>query len=87
MILTPKQYQELVLREQMRKYYQEKSAAMDGKKAGSEEAKKDLLPRYYVNSKFFETVFGGNTIDVKPTGSVEIDLGVRFTKQDNPSIS
>ena len=87
MILTPKQYQELVLREQMRKYYQEKSAAMDGKKAGSEEAKKDLLPRYYVNSKFFETIFGGNTIDVKPTGSVEIDLGVRFTKQDNPSFS
>jgi hypothetical protein len=58
LILTPKQYQELVLREQMRKYYQEKSAAMDGKKAGSDQAKKDLLPRYYVNSKFFETIFG-----------------------------
>ncbi|TXI64426.1 MAG: cell surface protein SprA [Flavobacterium sp.] len=87
MILSPKQYQELVLREQMRKYYQEKSAAMDGKKAGSEEAKKDLLPRYYVNSKFFESIFGSNTIDVKPTGSVELDLGVRFTKQDNPSFS
>ena len=87
MILTPKQYEELVLREQMRKYYQEKSAAIDGKKAGSEEAKKNLLPRYYVNSKFFETIFGGNTIDVKPTGSVELDLGIRFTKQDNPSFS
>jgi hypothetical protein len=40
MILTPKQYEELVLREQMRKYYQEKSAAIDGKKEGSEAAKK-----------------------------------------------
>ena len=40
MILTPKQYEELVLREQMRKYYQEKSAAIDGKKSGSEAAKK-----------------------------------------------
>ncbi len=87
LILTPKQYQELVLREQMRKYYQDKSAALDGKKAGSDQAKKDLLPRYYVNSKFFETVFGSNTIDIKPTGSVELDLGVRFTKQDNPSFS
>ena len=87
MILTPKQFEELVLRERMRKYYQEKSAAMDGKKAGSEDAKKDLLPRYYVNSKFFETIFGSNTIDVKPTGSVELDLGIRFTKQDNPSLS
>jgi len=87
LVLTPKQYQELVLREEMRKYYQEKSAAIDGKKEGSEEAKKDLLPRYYINSRFFEAIFGSNTIDIKPTGSVEIDLGVRFTKQDNPAFS
>lgn len=87
LILTTKQYQELILREEMRKYYQEKSAAIDGKKAGSEEAKRNLLPRYYINSKFFETIFGSNTIDVKPTGSVELDLGVRYTKQDNPAFS
>jgi cell surface protein SprA len=87
LVLTPEQYQELVLREEMRKYYQEKSAAIDGKKAGSENAKKDLLPRYYVNSRFFEAIFGSNTIDIKPTGSVELDLGVRFTKQDNPAFS
>jgi cell surface protein SprA len=86
-ILTPEEYQELMTRESMRKYFQEKLDAMEGKKEGSEEKKKDLLPRYYVNSGFFETIFGGNTIDVKPTGSVEMDLGVRYTKQDNPSFS
>lgn len=85
LILTPKEYQELVLRESMREYYKKKSKAIDGK--GTEEDKKDLLPRYYVNSGFFETIFGGNTIDVKPTGSVEMDLGVRYTKQDNPAFS
>ena len=86
-ILTPKEYEALVLKESMRNYFQEKASAIDGKKLGSEEAKKDLLPRYYVNSSFFETVFGSNTIDVKPTGSVEMDMGVRYTKQDNPSFS
>ncbi|HLA55843.1 MAG TPA: cell surface protein SprA [Flavobacterium sp.] len=86
-ILTPEQYQALLLRESMRDYFKEKSDAIEGKKEGSEEKKKDLLPRYYVNSGFFETIFGGNTIDVKPTGSVEMDLGARFTKQDNPSFS
>ena len=86
-ILTPKEYEELVLRESMRDYFKKKSDAIDGKKEGSEEAKKDLLPRYYVNSGFFETIFGSNTIDVKPTGSVEMDLGARYTKQDNPSFS
>jgi cell surface protein SprA len=86
-ILTPKEYEQLVLRESMHDYFKKKSDAVDGKKAGSEEAKKDLLPRYYVNSSFFETIFGGNTIDIKPTGSAEIDLGFRHTKQDNPSFS
>lgn len=86
-ILTPTEYEELVLRESMREYFKQKSDAIEGKKDGSDANKKDLLPRYYVNSSFFETLFGGNTIDVKPTGSVEMDLGVRYTKQDNPSLS
>ena len=86
-ILTPKEYEQLVQREAMRDYFKKKSDAIDGKKAGAEEAKKDLLPRYYVNSGFFESIFGSNTIDVKPTGSVEIDLGMRYTKQDNPAFS
>ncbi|WP_330442609.1 T9SS outer membrane translocon Sov/SprA [Flavobacterium sp. C4GT6] len=85
LILTPEEYEELVLRESIREYYQQKSKALDGK--GTEEEQKNLLPRYYVNSKFFETIFGGNTIDIKPQGSVELDLGVRYTKQDNPSLS
>jgi cell surface protein SprA len=86
-ILTPKEYEALVLKESMRKYFQQKASAIDGKKLGSEEAKKDLLPRFYVNNSFFETIFGSNTIDVKPTGSVEMDLGVRYTRQDNPAFS
>lgn len=86
-ILTPKEYEQLMLRESMREYYKKKSDAIDGKKAGTQDAKKNLLPRYYVNSSFFESIFGSNTIDVKPTGSVEVDLGVRYTKQDNPAFS
>ncbi|HQX04807.1 MAG TPA: cell surface protein SprA, partial [Flavobacterium sp.] len=86
-ILTPKEYEELVMRESMKTYFKQKLDAMDGRKAGADEAKKDLLPRFYVNSGFFETIFGSNTIDVQPRGSVEIDLGVRYTKQDNPTFS
>ncbi|MFV5700572.1 cell surface protein SprA [Flavobacterium sp. XS2P12] len=86
-ILTPKEYESLLLKESMRDYFKKKVDAIEGKKEGSEAAKKDLLPRYYVKSGLFESIFGSNTIDVKPTGSIELDLGMRYTKQDNPSFS
>ena len=86
-ILTPKEYDDLVLKESMHDYFKKKADAIDGKKNGSDAAKKDLLPRFYVNSGFFETIFGSNTIDIKPTGSVEMDMGIRYSKQDNPSFS
>lgn len=87
LILTRAQYEDLVLKESMHKYFKDKMDALDGKKDGAEEKKKDLLPRYYVRSGLFESIFGSNTIDVKPTGSVEVDFGVRHTKQDNPVLS
>ena len=87
LILTPKEYQKLVLDENLKTYYKQKIDAAEGKKDGAEEQQKNLLPEFYVNSGFFESIFGGNTIEVIPQGSVEMDLGVLFTKQDNPSFS
>ena len=86
-LLTPQEYQDLVLKEQMKEYFMEKINAADGRKEGAEEAQKNLLPTFYVNSGLFESIFGGNTIEVIPQGSVEIDLGLLYTKQDNPSFS
>lgn len=86
-VLTPYEYEKLVLRESRRNYFKQKTDAMDGRKQDNDDAKRDLLPRYYIKSGLFETIFGSNTIDVKPSGYVEMDLGVRYTKQDNPSFS
>ncbi|MBU2940071.1 cell surface protein SprA [Lacinutrix sp. C3R15] len=86
-ILTPKEYQDLVAKENLRNYYKQKVDAFEGKKEGSEEEQKNLLPEFYVNSGLFETIFGSNTIEIVPQGSVEMDLGVLFSKQDNPSFS
>lgn len=85
-ILTPDQYQQLILKEQMRDYFKDKIDAISGRE-GSEETQKNLLPNFYVNSDFFESIFGGNTIEVIPQGSVAMDLGVRFQKNDNPALS
>ena len=86
-ILTPEEYQELILKEDLKDYYKEKIDAEEGKKDGSEDGQKNLIPEIYVNSQLFESIFGGNTIEVVPQGSLEVDLGVLYTKQDNPSFS
>ena len=86
-ILTPKEFQELLIKENLRTYYQDKISAFDGKKEGEEDAQKNLLPEFYVNSGLFESIFGGNTIELIPQGSVELDLGVLWSKQENPTFS
>ncbi|MFC0603825.1 cell surface protein SprA [Winogradskyella pulchriflava] len=87
LILTPEEFQKLVLQEKLREYYKQMADAAAGQKEGSEEDQKNLLPEFYVNSGLFETIFGGNTINVIPSGYAEVDLGVLFSKQDNPSFS
>lgn len=86
-ILTPEQFFELMRKESMKTYFKDKIDAFTGKKEGSQEARKNLLPNFYVNSNFFESIFGGNTIEVIPQGSVAMDLGVLWQKNDNPALS
>ena len=87
LFLTPEQYYDLIQKESMKAYFKEKIDAFSGKKEGSEEARKNLLPNFYINSGFFESIFGGNTIEVIPQGSVAMDLGIIWQKNDNPALS
>ena len=86
-ILSSQEYQDLIIKENLKNYYKDKINASEGRLDGSEDLQRNLIPEIYVNSKLFESIFGGNTIEIVPQGSLEIDLGVLFTKQDNPSFS
>ncbi|MGY0425719.1 MAG: T9SS outer membrane translocon Sov/SprA, partial [Polaribacter sp.] len=68
-------------------YFKAKVSATNGKKKGAKNAQKNLLPTYYVNSKFFESIFGGNTVKVTPTGKLNLKLGFMYQNTDNPQIS
>ncbi|MEQ3498948.1 cell surface protein SprA [Tenacibaculum sp. SSH1-16] len=85
--MTPKEYNEYRLKNDLKDYFKEKVDATNPKKKGSEAARKNLLPKYYVNSKFFESVFGGNTVEVNPTGQINIKLGGVYQNNENPQIS
>ncbi len=86
-ILTPEEYQDLVLKENLKSYYKDKIDATNDKKGDGEEKQKNLLPDFYVDSDFFESIFGEGPINIVPQGSIEMDLGLLYTKQDNPSFS
>ncbi|MDC9723728.1 MAG: cell surface protein SprA [Urechidicola sp.] len=85
--MTTDEYVQYRLKEDMLEHYKEKLKAVGGRTAGAEEAQRDLLPTYYVNSDFFSTIFGGNTIDVNPQGNIQIKLGVLHQNIENPQIS
>ena len=71
----------------MTQYFKDKISATNSKKKGSKDAQKDLLPTYYVNSDFFETIFGGNAVKVTPTGSLNLKLGFIYQNTENPQLS
>ncbi len=87
LILTPEEFERRLRLEQMDKYFQDKISSLDGRTVESDDGPRNILPNFYVNSDFFETIFGGTEIEFIPQGSVEVDLGLLFTRQDNPALS
>ena len=43
-------------------------------------------PSLKIENSTFDRIFGGNTVDIQPQGSVEISLGVNISKTENPRI-
>ncbi|MGB0422757.1 MAG: cell surface protein SprA, partial [Flavobacteriales bacterium] len=47
---------------------------------------KAFEPKLTVKGEFFDRVFGGNEILIKPQGSAELTFGINVSKTDNPRI-
>ncbi len=50
----------------------------------SEVRKTGLIPQVKVNSRVFEKIFGGTTIDIQPRGDAELTFLGRVNKNENP---
>lgn len=44
------------------------------------------IPPVKVESEFFDRIFGGNTIDIRPSGSAELVFGVNISRTENPAL-
>lgn len=86
-VLTREEYLQYRMKKEMHDYYKGKVSAMTGNKEKSAEQQKDLLPKYYVKSQLFETIFGSNEIEVKMQGNIEVKLGMLYQRVDNPQLN
>lgn len=76
------EYLEQQRKKSIRDYWNEKASS-------ETEYKKDegsFKPQLEVESEAFDRIFGGNKIDIKPTGSAELRFGVRSSRNENPVI-
>lgn len=42
-----------------------------------------LIPELHIGGDIFESIFGSNTIDIRPAGNVELKFGLRYNYTDN----
>ncbi|MEG0928446.1 T9SS outer membrane translocon Sov/SprA [Chryseobacterium sp.] len=86
--MSPEEYKEYMLATQTKAYYKEKSEKYNllFRKDKSDARKKGLIPSLMINNKLFETIFGGNKIEIIPSGYASIDFAGLYQKIDNPLI-
>jgi cell surface protein SprA len=77
-----KEYQDYMFKKQMREYWRSRVAADEL----NEKPRQGMIPKLQVNSELFDRIFGGNTVDIKPTGTAELIFGLNRNKNLNPSI-
>ena len=87
LVLSPNEYENWILQRDLKVYFKQKTQTLNGVSLGLEDAQKNLLPELYVNNKYFQSIFGSDIIDINPQGSIGVDLGVRYQKNDNPAAS
>ena len=79
--LTFEEYQNMTTEEMINNYWKERS------EAASLDNNRGLIPKIVIPGKFFETIFGNNTVDIRPQGSAEILFGLVSNKRDDPALS
>ncbi len=79
--LTFEEYREYERERAQREYWEERAKSI------SLVEQKGVVPPLYVTKKRFGDIFGGNTIDIKPAGNIDLTFGGNVQKIDNPILT
>ncbi|WP_423129443.1 cell surface protein SprA [Gaoshiqia sp. Z1-71] len=64
----------------IRNYWRKRSNQLSMENQGG------TIPRLMIEGEAFSRIFGGNTIDIRPQGYVEVSFGYQMNSTENPSI-
>ncbi len=78
--LTFDEYMDYDLNRGLQRYWRERSAPQDF------ERRDGLIPEIHVGGEFFDRIFGGSTIDIRPSGSAELVFGVMSNYREDPAL-
>ena len=81
--LTQSEYFEYQNKKGIQEYWKERRS----QNARSTTNGNSIIPPIYIGGKAFETIFGSNTIDIRPQGSVDLTFGFKHSYRDDPSMS
>ena len=83
-ILSEAQYNDWQTRKTMQEYYRKRNSELI-------EQKKEKQPFDILDMNFalgpLEKIFGPGGVSLKTQGSIKIDMGIKSTKTDNPTLS
>ncbi len=80
--MTEEEYRDYLFKEQVRQHWKARVHA----DAAANQTSKKLIPTLSVNNEYFDRIFGGSTVDIRPQGSAELTFGVNINKNKNPAI-
>jgi len=78
--MTLEEYRDYELQNSVGEYWRERS------KSSGPGGSSGIIPEVFIGGKAFDQIFGGHTIDIRPSGSVELIFQVIGNSRDNPTI-
>lgn len=78
--MSLEEYRDYDMNRSVKEYWKERSkSAGAGNRSG-------IIPSIYIGGAAFDRIFGGNTIDIRPSGMVELQFGVLGNSRDDPTL-
>jgi hypothetical protein len=84
-VLSFEEYQNYDMDKMISNYWKNRSTSANAS-VSNEGILTSLIPQLRVNSELFETIFGGQTIDIRPNGSAELTFALVNNKRADLSI-